>query len=45
MAAWPLIAYYYATLITRCRLRFEACFRRLDALLTELKASGHEARP
>jgi hypothetical protein len=39
---WPLGAYYYATAISRYRLALETCFRRLDLLLEELKASQQE---
>jgi hypothetical protein len=42
MAMWPLSAYYYASVITRYRLMLEVCFRRLDVLLEELKASQQE---
>ena len=45
MAMWPSTAYFYAVLITRYRLALEACFRRLDALLEELKAAEQRTQP
>ncbi|MGE0056960.1 MAG: hypothetical protein AB7T32_03130 [Dehalococcoidia bacterium] len=39
MAMWPSTACAYAMLISRYRAAFEACFRRIDALLEELKAA------
>ncbi len=45
MAIWPSTAYYYAVLISRYRMALEACFRRLDALLEELKAAEQQRRP
>jgi hypothetical protein len=44
MAMWSTAAYYYAMVLTRYRLKLEACFRRLDALLEELKASEQQTQ-
>jgi hypothetical protein len=41
---WPAVAYHYAMILTRYRIALDRCFRRLDALLEELKASEQQTQ-
>jgi hypothetical protein len=44
MEIWPTVAYHFAVVLTRYRLTLEACFRRLDTLLDELKAQEQQTQ-